>query len=409
MRRPFIVLFALVLTGLNVTFSTSSPVGDAITEFAMDLHRAIQLDDMGENIIFSPLGVSLILGMIKLGASGATLHQIKRALKLQGNQESEEFSGLQTLFAVISEENKEFTFNLANALYLQEGFRVKEKYRHSNKKYFKTAIKLVNFHNSKASAETISAWVKMQTNGNITNLFSSDDIDPLTKMILVNAIYFKGEWKQKFATEATRFEVFKVKKGVTTKVPMMHLQMRTNIGYFSTKNLSYKILELPYKGDSLSLVLALPSEDTPIVELEKLMTTAVIKGWFADMSQEEVEISLPRFKIEHKVDLKKSLLNLNVTDIFNQNCDLSEITDTPNIYISKVVQKVSIEINEEGSEAAAATGMQAVAMSMTNHHFVADHPFLFFIKHNQSASILFMGKVTNPDERDARGRDVESL
>ncbi|XP_053317119.1 serpin I2 [Spea bombifrons] len=409
MRRPLIFSFVVALAGIRITSSTSSPEGDVFTEFAMNLHRAIQLVDTGENILFSPLGVSLILGMIRLGANGTTLHQIKQALKLQGNQESEEFPGLQKLSAVISEENKEFTFNLANALYLQEGFRVKEKYLHSNKNFFKSAIKLVNFQDSKASAETISGWVDMQTNGKIRNLFSSEDIGPLTKIVLVNAIYFKGEWKHKFVPDATRLEEFKVKRGVTAKIPVMRLRLKTKLGYFSANNLNYQVLELPYKGDALSLFLALPSQNVEIGDLEKLMTTSVMKDWFTALNTEEVEVALPRFKIEHKVDLKGSLLKMNVTDLFNQNCDLSGITDAPNIYISKVVQKVTIEINEEGSEAAASTGMQAAAMSMTNHSFVADHPFLFFIKHNQSGSILFMGKVTNPDVGDARGRDVESL
>uniref|UniRef100_A0A8C5PJY9 Serpin family I member 2 n=1 Tax=Leptobrachium leishanense TaxID=445787 RepID=A0A8C5PJY9_9ANUR len=381
MTSSYVVLFVVTaLSGISITCGSLSPPGDTVIDFTTDLHRAIQLADTGENIIFSPLGVSLILGMIKLGAGGTTLQQIKRALKLQGNQESEEFPGLQPLLAVISEENKEFTFNLVNALYLQEGFRVKEKYLHSNKKFFKSAIKSVNFQDAKASAETISAWVEMQTNGKIQKLLSSDDISPLTKMILVNAIYFKGDWKHKFTRESTRMEEFKIKRGVTTKIPMMHLLTKTQLGYFSTNNLSYKVLELPYKGNQISLILALPAKNADIGDMEKLMTEKLIKGWFTEMTEEEVEISLPRFKLEHEVDLKKSLLSLNVTDIFNQKCDLSGIT-----------------------------GMEAAAMSMTNHNFVADHPFLFFIRHVKSESILFMGKVTNPDESNAKRRDVESL
>ncbi|KAM4772374.1 serpin I2 [Rhinophrynus dorsalis] len=409
MRRPLVDVSLVTLIGVWITSNALSPWGDTITQFAVDLSQAIRSLNMEQNIIFSPLGGSLILGMIKLGAKGRTLHQIKQALKLQGNQETGEFSELKALLAVITEENKEFTFKLVNALYLQEGFQVKEQYLHSNRDFFKSAIKLVNFQDAKASADSISAWVEMQTKGKISNMFSSQDFSPLTKLVLVNAIYFKGEWKHKFSTEATHPEEFTVKRGVTAKIPMMHLQLATKLGYFSAENISYKVLELPYKGDTFSLILTLPSENVEIEEVEKILTAPVIKGWYANMMEEVVAISLPRFKIEHKVDLKKSFLKLNVTDIFNEGCDLSGITDSPNIYISKVVQKVTVEINEEGSEAAAATGMQVAAMSMTNHNFVANRPFLFFIRHNQSGSILFMGKVTNPDEKDARGRDMESL
>ncbi|KAM4694704.1 serpin I2 [Discoglossus pictus] len=409
MTRTCVGLLLVTLAGFCVTCNASGLWGDAITESAVDLYRAIHSLDMEENIIFSPLGSTLILGMIKLGARGTTLNQIKQALKLQGNQESEEFSGLKTLLAVITEENKEFTFNLANALCLQEGFQVKEHYLHSNKEFFKSVIKLVNFQDSKASAETISAWVEMQTNGKIKNLFSSDDFGPLTKLVLANAIYFKGEWKHKFSPESTYPQEFTVKRGVKTEIPMMHLHLTTKIGYFSEQNVSYKVLELPYKNEILSLILILPSENVEIKEVERMITARLINDWSTGMKEQLVDLTLPRFKIEGKVDLKRTLLKLNVTEMFNQNCDLSGITDSSNIFISKVVQKVSIEINEEGSEAAAATGMQVAAMSLSNHSFVADHPFMFFIRHNQSGSILFMGKVTNPNVREARGRDVESL
>ncbi|XP_040284115.1 serpin I2 [Bufo bufo] len=409
MRRTFMLLFVVALAGDCITSVAPRLWGDTITEFAVDLHRAIRSADTEENIIFSPLGATLILGMIKLGAKGTASHQIKEVLKLQGNQESEEFSGLQKLLAVISEENKEFTFNLANALYLQEGFHVKEQYLHSNRDFFKSEIKLVNFQDLKASAEIISAWVETQTNGKIRNMFSSGDIEPLTKLILVNAIYFKGEWEHKFSPEATYPKDFTVKRGTTTKIPMMNLHLAAKLGYFSVNNLKYKVLELPYKGGKLSLLLALTAENVDIEDLEKRLTAPIVKDWNSNMKEELVEISLPRFKIEHKVDLKKSLLHLNITDVFNPSCNLSGITDTSNLYISKVVQKVSIEVNEAGSEAAASTGMNVAAMSLTNHRFVADRPFLFFIRHNPSGSILFMGKVTNPDESDARGRDVESL
>ncbi|KAG8445212.1 hypothetical protein GDO86_010115 [Hymenochirus boettgeri] len=409
MKILFFYFFHWTLFGVLITCSVSSLWVDVFTEFAVDLSRAIDKASPEGNILFSPLGGFVILEMVKLGAKGQTLHQIKEALKLQHNQECEVISELKMLLAVISEENKEFTFNLANALYLQEGFQVKEQYLHSNKHIFKSAIKLVDFQDTKVSVETINAWVQMQTNGKISHMFLREDFSFLTKLVLVNAIYFKGEWKQKFNPESTHTELFSVKRGLTTNVPMMHLQLTAKFGYFSTKNIRYKVLELPYKGDAFSLLLTLPAEDVLIVEFKKMLTASMIKAWVTEIKEELVEISLPRFKIAHKIDLKSSLLNLNVTDIFNQDCDLSGITDSQNIYVSRVFQKTLIEINEEGTEAAASTGMQVAAMSMTNHSFVANRPFLFFIRHIHSGAILFMGKVINPNMSDAKGRDVESL
>ncbi|KAJ1087892.1 hypothetical protein NDU88_001051 [Pleurodeles waltl] len=347
--------------------------------------------------------------MVQLGARGTARQQLREALKLYGTEESKELSGFKTLFSAISDKNKESTFTLASALYLQDGFRVKEEYLHSNKDFFQSDIKLVNFQHAKTAAETINAWVERKTHGKIQNLISSEDVGALTKLVLVNAIYFRGEWKYKFRTENTNLMEFTEKYGSVTKIPTMHLQLRTKIGSFSDKNVSYQVLELPYKGEAISLILVLPAESVTIEEMEKVITADLIKACIFEMEEEDVEVSLPRFKIEHKLDLKKSLHMLNVTEIFNHGCDLSGITEPADIYVSNVVQKVSIEINEDGSEAAASTGMDISAMSMVRYQFVANRPFMFIIKENLLGSILFMGKLTNPGTKPARGRDMDSL
>ncbi|KAJ6660961.1 hypothetical protein lerEdw1_016981, partial [Lerista edwardsae] len=299
----------------------------------------------------------------------------------------EAFLPLQTLFAVTSE-RKEFTFNLANALYLQEGFMVKEQYLHSNKAFFQTAVKLVNFQDTKASAEAISTWVENKTDGKIRNLVASDDLGPLTRLLLVNALYFKGNWKQKFQAERTHLVEFTKSDGSVIKTPMMHIQLTAKLGHYSKHKVSYQILELPYKGEEFSLLVILPGEEVAVEEVEKLITAELIKDWFAGMEEDEVEISLPRFKIEQTVDLKDILQPLNVTEIFNNGCDLSGITESADVHLSKAIQKVGMEINEEGSEAAASAGMHVAAiMSMSRNQFVANRPFLFILKHNYTGEL----------------------
>ncbi|XP_078524172.1 serpin I2 isoform X2 [Lissotriton helveticus] len=394
----------IVSSGAILSFWT-----DGTTEFAVGLYKSICSSDSADNVIYSPLSATLILGMVQLGAKGKTQKQLKEALKLQGTEESEELSGFRTLFSAISDKNKEFAFTLASALYFQDGFSVKEEYLHSNKDFFQSDIKLVNFQDAKTTAEAINAWVESKTQGQIHNLISSEDFGALTKLVLLNAIYFRGEWKYKFRPENTHLMEFTKKHGSVTKIPTMHLQLRTKIGTFSDMDVSYQVLELPYKGEAISLILVLPAERVTIEEMEKVITADLIKAWISEMEEEEVEVSLPRFKIEHKLDLKKSLPMLNVTEIFNHGCDLSGITESADIYVSKVVQKVSIEINEDGSEAAASTGMDISAMSMARYQFLANRPFMFIIKDNLLGSILFMGKLTNPDTKIARGRDMDSL
>uniref|UniRef100_A0A452HIH8 Serpin domain-containing protein n=1 Tax=Gopherus agassizii TaxID=38772 RepID=A0A452HIH8_9SAUR len=410
MRSALFQSLLLITAGMSSTCSPiSNLMADSTTQLAVDLYQVLHCSPAEENIIHSPLGVALLLGTVQLGAKGKALNEITQALKLQGNKDGEEFSLLQTLFSVTSEK-KEFTFNLANALYLQEGFIVKEQYLHSNKEFFPTAIKLLNFQDTKACTEAISTWVENKTDGKIKNIISSEEFGPLTRLILVNAIYFKGDWKQKFKPEATHEMDFTKRDGSVTKIPMMHLQLRTKFGHFSDNNVSYQVLELPYKGKEFSLVLTLPLEDVTIEEVEKLITAQLIKDWFAETQEEEVEISLPRFKIEQTVNLQETLRSLNVTEIFSGGCDLSGITESSDIHISKAIQKVCIEVNEDGSEAAASSSTHMAAiMSMSHNQFVANRPFLFILKHNPTGSIVFMGRLANPDIQNIRRRDMESL
>ncbi|XP_028361121.1 serpin I2 [Phyllostomus discolor] len=405
-------MFKILLWSLLLTFSGSQAsrhLAQRNTEFAADLYQAI-CSSHENNIIFSPLGTVLALGMVQLGAKGKAQQQIRQTLKFQETSTGEEFSVLKSFFSAISEKKQEFTFNLANALYLQEGFTVKEQYLHGNKKFFQSAIKVVDFQDAKACAETISAWVESETDGKIKNMFSGKEFGPLTQLVLVNAIYFKGDWKQKFRKEDTQLMNFTKKDGAAVKVPMMKAILRTKYGYFSESSMNYQVLELPYKSDEFSLIIILPAEEVNIENMEKLITAHQILKWFSEMQEEEVEISLPRFKVEQKLDFKEALYSLNITEIFSGGCDLSGITDSSEVYVSQVMQQVFFEINEDGSEAATSTGVHIPAiMSLARNQFTANHPFLFIMKNNPTDSIVFMGRVTSPDTQNTKGRDLDSL
>nr|XP_048280787.1 serpin I2 [Myodes glareolus] len=387
----------------------SRTVAQKSAEFAVDLYKAICFSHKN-NIIFSPLGTTVLLGMVQLGAKGKAQQQIRKTLRLQESSTGEEFSVLKSFFSATSKKKQEFTFNLASALYLQEGFAVKEAYLHGNKESFQSAAELVDFMDAKACAETINTWVESKTDGKIKNMFSENDFGPLTRLVLVNAIYFKGDWKQKFRKEDTEMTDFHKQDGSTVKVPMMKALLRTKYGYFSESFMTCQVLELPFKSNEFSMVIILPAKGMSIEEAEKQVTARHIQRWLSELHEKEVEVSLPRFKTEQKLDFKEVLYSLNVTEIFNGGCDLSGITDSSEVYVSRVLQKVLFEINEDGGEAATSTGVDIPAiMSLTQTQFLADHPFLFVMKHTQSESILFMGRVTDPDIQTMNGRDLDSL
>ncbi|KAJ1070764.1 hypothetical protein K5549_003743 [Capra hircus] len=358
----------------------------------------------------SPLGATLALGMIQLGAKGKAQQQIRQTLKFQDTSTGEEFSELKSFFSAISEKKQEFTFNLANALYLQEGFTVKEQYLHGNKEFFQSAIKLVDFQNAKACAETISNWVESKTDGKIKDMFSGEEFGPLTRLVLVNAIYFKGDWKQKFNKEDTQLMNFTLKDGTAVKIPMMKALLRTKYGYFSESSINYQVLELPYKGDEFSLIIILPAEHVNIEEMGKLITAPQILQWFSEMQEQEVEISLPsRFKIEQKLDFKEALYSLNITEIFSGGCDLSGITENI-VNIMDIFSLLIFKCEHVNNSCLYFIGINTpVIMSLSRNQFIANHPFLFIMKNNPTDSILLMGRVTNPDTQKMKGRDLDSL
>uniref|UniRef100_H3AUJ8 Serpin family I member 2 n=1 Tax=Latimeria chalumnae TaxID=7897 RepID=H3AUJ8_LATCH len=412
LRGFFFTLYWEVLTCDTVSRPRNLTLG-----LAVDLFHSVRSLHKGENIVYSPISVTLALGVLQLGAKGTTLEQIRKAMKFEerpGIFPGEELSALQTLSHVISASGggKEYTLNLANALYIQEGFVMKDQYLQRNKETFNCTVKLTNFQTSESAARAINAWVESQTNGKVVNLFTRQDFNLLTRVVLVNAVYFKGTWKHKFRTELTKPMEFTKKDGSVTTVPMMSSKQGiffNNVCYFTAADLEYQVLELPYEQDKASLILVLPKDIGGLEEVENKVTVQLLKDWLINLSEEDVELSLPRFKMEQKLDLKETLQALNITEIFENSSDLSGMADSAELHISRAIHQAFIEVNEEGSEAAAGTGIIATIMSTPHHRFVANHPFLFIIRHNLTGSILFMGRIINPEGQSLNGKDIEAL
>ncbi|XP_074204091.1 leukocyte elastase inhibitor [Camelus bactrianus] len=372
----------------------------ANTRFALDLFRTVNESNPAGNIFFSPFSISSALAMIFLGTRGNTSEQMSKALYFKEVEEIH--SRFQSLNADINKRGAAYTLKVANRLFGEKTYDFLPEFLASTQKMYGAELASVDFQQASEDArKAINEWVKGQTEGKIPELLASGVVDSMTKLVLVNAIYFKGNWQEKFATEATHDATFRLNKKDTKTVRMMYQKKKLPLGYI--EDLKCRVLELPYQGGDLSMVILLPDdiedESTGLRKIEQQLTLEKLRKWTKADSLEHLEVSvhLPRFGLEESYDLTAPLAHLGVQDLFCSKADLSGMSGTRDLFVSKVVHKSFVEVNEEGTEAAAATaGIVAYAMLMPEENFIADHPFIFFIRHNLSANILFLGRLASP-------------
>uniref|UniRef100_A0A8C1Q0F5 Serpin B6 n=1 Tax=Cyprinus carpio TaxID=7962 RepID=A0A8C1Q0F5_CYPCA len=294
-----------------------------------------------------------------------------------------------------------YVLSLANRLYGEQSYQFVEKFLNDAKRYYEAGLEEVDFKKkSEAVRVDINKWVEKNTQGKIKDLFPQGSIDALTRLVLVNAIYFKGNWEKKFPKEATIDGQFRLNKTQTKPVKMMNQKAQFPLALIPEMN--SQVLELPYVGKNLSMLIILPEEiedeTTGLQKLEKALTYEKLMEWTkpSKMRRQEVEVSLPRFKMEETYDMKSLLISMGMEDVFDERkVNLSGMSPNNDLVLTKVVHKAFVEVNEEGTEAAAATGV-VIANRSFAPMFIADHPFLFFIRHNPSNSILFYGRFCSP-------------
>nr|XP_061834176.1 leukocyte elastase inhibitor-like isoform X2 [Nerophis lumbriciformis] len=310
----------------------------------------------------------------------------------------------QTLNEDINSSSATYILKVANRLYGEKTSKFIAEFLDATLKYYKADLKAVDFIGaSEACRAEINSWVEEQTENKIKDLLKPGTLSATTRLALVNAIYFKGNWKHMFNPGNTCEQPFKVNQNVTTKVQMMYLKEKLPYNYIP--ELGLQILEMPYKGDELSMVILLPEESTdgsdPLLKLEKELTHSTLSEWTKRDNMDvytDVVVHLPKFKLEEEYELNEPLAKLGMTNVFcAAKADLSGMNGEGRLSLSTVAHKAFVEVNEEGSEAAAATaGIASFCMLMREEHFNADHPFLFFIRHNKSKSVLFLGRFSSP-------------
>jgi serpin B len=362
--------------------------------FALDLYATLKKKQ--GNLFLSPYSISSALAMTYGGARGDTAEEMARALHFSPGADGTHsaFSKLGGMFDNIQKKGQ-VELQIANSLWPRKGHRFLPEYLELIKHHYGESIVPVDYVNATEEAcKIINAWVEDKTEERIRNLIHPGALSPSTTLVLVNAIYFKGSWASRFDPERTADSEFTVSSDVKTHVPMMY--QKGKFGYGKINGAQF--LELPYAGKALSMFIILPEEREGLSGIENQLTMKNLDSWLSRLSEQDIDVYLPKFKITWGTfKLNESLQALGMRKAF-AGADFSGMDGTKNLSIDSVLHKAFIEVNEEGTEAAAATAVVMRKSLPRINMFKADHPFLFLIRDNATKSILFLGRVLDPGE-----------
>jgi len=367
--------------------------------FAFDLYAKLRGQE--GNLVFSPYSISTALAMTYAGARGKTAGQMEKVLHFTLGQ-GKLHPAMADLVDDLNtrggdgKEGSAYELVVANRLWGQKGYRFLDPFLALNRTYYGAGLEQVDFARATdAARKTINAWVEDKTRDKIKELLKPPHLTPLTRLVLTNAIYFKGNWMSQFKKERTKDAPFSVSPASKVAVPTM--RQTEKFGYAEAEGL--QVLELPYVGDELSMVILLPRKTDDLAEIEATLGAGRLKAWLSRLGKRKVQMFLPRFKIEFGLDLKRALKSMGMPLAFDEHkADFSGMDGRIWLYIGAVIHQAYVDVNEEGTEAAAATAvvMEGRGMPRPPPVFRADHPFLFLIRDGKTGSILFIGRVTDP-------------
>ncbi|XP_034712700.1 plasminogen activator inhibitor 1 [Etheostoma cragini] len=370
---------------------------DKQTDFGLKVFSQLAQDSVDKNMALSPYGVASVLAMAQLGAAGNTRKALTAAMgfSLQERGMSRQQRLLQR--DVSSEEGVE----TASAVMVERKMSLEKGFRRALAKAFQTHPNQVDFSKPEEAVRVVNSWVSDHTGGAIPEFLASGSLSDETRLVLLNALDFKGLWKVPFDPKMTQERMFHCANGSNVPVHMMRLTNRFNYGEFVTpEGVDYDVIEVPYEGDSLSMLLVSPFEpEVPLSTLSADLSSQRIKQWRMELRNVKRQLAMPRFTLNSEVDLKTALLNMGLGDMFNlATADFTRINTDERLCVSKVLQRVKIEVNEQGTKGAAATA--AVMFSrMAVEEITLDRPFLFLIQHKQTGAVLFMGQFNQPQQQ----------
>uniref|UniRef100_A0A8B9QDN0 Antithrombin-III n=1 Tax=Apteryx owenii TaxID=8824 RepID=A0A8B9QDN0_APTOW len=360
--------------------------------------------DNRENIFMSPLSISTAFAMTKLGACGDTLQQLMEVFRFDTISEKTS-DQIHFFFAKLNcrlykKANKSSELVSANRLFGEKSLVFNDTYQNISEIVYGAKLWPLNFKEKpELSRRIINEWVANKTEGRITEVIPEGGIGDLTILVLVNAIYFKGHWKSQFPASNTKLDLFHKTNDETCRVPVMYQESRFRHAFAPQDKV--QVLELPYKGDDITMVLVLPDAGIPLLAVEQDLTSEKLQGWIRSLSEISLSVFLPRFRIEDSFSVKEQLRKMGLEDLFSpENARLPGIIaeGRTDLYVSDAFHKAFLEVNEEGSEAAAATAVTISGRSfpMNRAIFNANRPFLLFIREAALNTIIFMGRITDP-------------
>ncbi|CAM9747949.1 unnamed protein product [Rangifer tarandus platyrhynchus] len=364
------------------------------TDFAFSLYKQLALKNPNKNVIFSPLSISIALGFLSLGARGPTLTEILQGLKfnLTEIQEKEIHQGFQHLLQTLNPASNELQMRAGNAMFVQDQLKLPDKFIEDAQVLYSSDAFSTNFRDPEAAKSLINGYVKNKTQGKIEELFKF--LSPNTVLVLVNYIYFKAQWKTRFDPKHTQQAEFHVSENETVEVPMMTLDLETP--YFRDEELGCTLVELTYTSNDSALFI-LPDEGK-MQDLEAKLNPETLTRWRESLQPRQIdELYLPKFSIKSDYVLNNILSQMGIKKIFT-DADFSGVTGTGKLAVSQVVHSAALDVDEEGTEGAAATGISIVFLAFRKTVVRFDRPFLIAIVLKDTQSIIFLGKVTNPSQ-----------
>lgn len=394
------VLLTVLIFNSSIAPSKTKPnliekLVNANNNFGFQLFQELVPQDFGKNIFISPISIAQALTMTYNGAEKETKTAMAKTLNIEGLSLKEVNENNQVLISRLKNADPKVTLNIANSLWAKLGVKFKSDFLKRNKNYFNAQITALNFADPKAT-KIINDWVKKKTNNKIPQIV--DKIDPVyTMLYLINAVYFKGNWSVKFDKKQTQDRPFTLMDGTKKQIPMMY--QKGNYRYLKTDK--FQAISLPYGKGSISMYIFLPDTNYQLNKLLKNLNLKNWQEWISQFHSMDGTIILPRFQLEYEKSLNPALKNLGMEIAFTAGkADFSGMTQMPlDLYINEVKHKVFVEVNEEGTEAAAATAVEIRTTSIREPQefmMIVDRPFFCAICDNETGSILFMGAITDP-------------